>query len=79
MELRNAEPGRFSKKTSCIRLPPWEQYALIFRSVHLQHAKTTNHGDITLAQVHAWIRPQFGWYNIISLTAHGPFQNQSGR
>ena len=40
-ELRDANTGRFSKKTSCIHLPPWEQYAKIFRTVHIQHGSTT--------------------------------------
>ena len=32
-ELRDANTGRFSKRSSCIRLPPYEQYAKMYRTV----------------------------------------------
>ena len=59
-------------KTSCIRMPPHETFAKMFRTVLLQNAFNQTTGDVTLADVHSYIRPQFGWYNIISFTVYGP-------
>ena len=40
VELRTSNTGAFSKRTACIRTPPWELFAKIYRTVRVQYAGT---------------------------------------
>lgn len=71
-ELKDLNTGRFSKRNFCIRLPPWENYAKVPWTCRLQHNSNENSSTVILGQVFSAIRPQFGWYNIISATVYGP-------
>ena len=71
-EFKTANTGHWSKPTAWIRSPPWEQYAKMFRTVHLQHSSHSTTNTVTLAAVVSNIRPNFGWY-VISFTIYGPF------
>ena len=77
-ELRDANTGMFSRRCATIRLPPHENFAKIFRSTRLQHSGNTDVTTVTLSNVTTAIRPQFGWYNFISITAYGPVVPHSG-
>ena len=59
-EMRSQDSGRFAKKSSCIRLPPYEQTPKIFRKVRLQHTGTSADWTVQLSSVHAAIRPKAG-------------------
>ena len=64
-ELRDSNTGRFSKRTACIRLPHHNRFTKIYRKVRLQHNSTAEtSGTVILANVHASVAPQFGWYNV---------------
>ena len=42
VKLRDANTGRFKKKTACVRLPPHEEYAKQYQTVRLQHLTNTD-------------------------------------
>ena len=50
-ELHDTNTGRWSKKGSVIALPPWEQYAKMFRTVRLQNATGDSSGTVFLTEV----------------------------
>ena len=64
-ELRDSNTGRFSRRTACIRLPHHNRFTKIYHKVRLQHNSTAEtSGTVILANVHASVAPQFGWYNV---------------
>ena len=50
----------------------------MFRTVQLQNASGDSSGTVILANVYSVIRPQFGWYQIISCMVYGPYVALSG-
>lgn len=78
-EMRTAEVGRFSNKSSAITLPPYISNARVFRTVRLQNNAGSPGYVATISNIFSSIAPAFEHIQLVSATVFGPFVESSGR